>query len=283
MDRPPFAPRPATLYIVATPIGNLRDITLRALDVLGAVDCIAAEDTRITGVLLGHFGIAARTIALHAHNERQRAEVVVRLLADGKSVALVTDAGTPGLSDPGAELVGQVRRAGFAVEPIPGPSALTAALSVTGWPASPFTFHGFLPSRGAARAAALAAAKDATPAQIFFEAPHRIVDALQDLLAILGDRRIVAARELTKLHEEVRRAPLDRLASELKDQAIKGEAVIVVGPPLPADVSDEDITGRLIPALGDMSLRDAAKAVADMLGVSKSRVYDLGIKLRKEL
>jgi 16S rRNA (cytidine1402-2'-O)-methyltransferase len=280
MDRPPFAPRPATLYIVATPIGNLRDITLRALDVLGAVDCIAAEDTRITGVLLGHFGIAARTIALHAHNERQRAEVLVRLLADGKSVALVTDAGTPGLSDPGAELVGQVRRAGFAVEPIPGPSALTAALSVTGWPASPFTFHGFLPSRGAARAAALAAAKDATPAQIFFEAPHRIVEMLDDLRAAFGgERRITIAREVTKrfetIHESTLAAAIEWIGADADRR--RGEFVLIVegAPAAPREPGapgpEDERLFRLLRAA--LPASRAAKLAAEITGKSRDDFY----------
>jgi 16S rRNA (cytidine1402-2'-O)-methyltransferase len=271
------------LYVVATPIGNLGDITLRAISVLARADIVLCEDTRHSRTLLTHFAIGTPTRPYHEHNAAKERPRVLADLGDGKRIALISDAGTPLISDPGWKLVRDAIDAGHRVEALPGASAALTALAVGGLPTDAFLFAGFLPPKSAARRARLAELAAVPATLVFFEAPSRVAEAIVDLAAMLGPRPAALARELTKLHEEVRRAPLDRLASQLKDQAIKGEAVIVVGPPLPADVSDEDITGRLIPALGDMSLRDAAKAVADMLGVSKSRVYDLGIKLRKEL
>jgi len=286
MDSAAFAPRPATLYAVATPIGNLRDITLRALDVLRAVDCVAAEDTRVTGILLGHFGISVRTIALHAHNEKQQAERVVALLGEGKSVALVTDAGTPGLSDPGALLIARVRQAGFSIEPIPGPSALTAALSVTGWPAVPFAFNGFLPARSAARRRALELVRDSAQAQVFFETPHRIVEALEDIAAVLGgDRRITIARELTKRFESVHETTL-ALATEwivADSDRQRGEFVLIVeGAAAPAPGAGDHAPGaedmRVFNLLrAEMPASRAAKLAAEITGKSRDAFYRLAI------
>ena len=285
IDRAAFVPRPATLYAVATPIGNLRDITLRALDVLRAVDCVAAEDTRVTSGLLAHFGIVVKTIALHAHNEKQQAVRIVALLAAGKNVALVTDAGTPGLSDPGAELMAAVRSAGFAIEPIPGPSALTAALSVAGWLAVPFAFNGFLPPRRSARRAALDRIRDAAPAQIFFEAPHRIVEALGDLAAILGaGRRITIARELTKRFETVHETTLGSAPEWIVADADRqrGEFVLIVeGAPEREEASD------CTPGTEDMRVFNllrvavpaskAAKLAAEITGKPRDAFYRLAI------
>ena len=231
MDDTSFEPKRSTLYAVATPIGNLRDITLRALDVLRRVDCIAAEDTRVTGVLLSHYGIRAPMLALHAHNEKRQAERVAAMLAEGRSVALVTDAGSPGLSDPGAEVVAAVRTAGFAVEPIPGASALTAALSVVGWNAVPFTFHGFLPPKPSARDALLAPLRNERCAHVFFEAPHRVAAAIADLATAFGaERRIAIARELTKRFETLHETTLGEACAWIAadDNRRRGEFVLIV-------------------------------------------------------
>ncbi|MEP6702846.1 MAG: 16S rRNA (cytidine(1402)-2'-O)-methyltransferase [Betaproteobacteria bacterium] len=285
MDSAAFVPRPSTLYAVATPIGNLRDITLRALDVLRGVDCVAAEDTRVSGGLFAHFGISVKSIPLHAHNEKHQSERVVALLAAGKSVALVTDAGTPGLSDPGALVVAQVRRAGFAIEPIPGPSALTAALSVTGWPAIPFAFNGFLPPRPAARKSALDALSVLSSAQIFFEAPHRITETLDDLVVAFGpDRRITIARELTKRFETVHETTLGRAVGWIAedDDRRRGEFVLVVeGAPIPVKRGD-DVPGpaelRVFTLLrNEVSASRAAKLAAEITGKPRRAFYQVAI------
>ena len=282
MDSTAFAPAPSTLYAVATPIGNLRDITLRALDVLRGVDRIAAEDTRVSSGLLRHYGIATRLIALHEHNERAQAARIVALLQEGLSVALISDAGTPGISDPGAELVGIVRAAGFAVLPIPGPSALTAALSVTGWPALPFTFIGFLPPKAAARRAALDALADARSALVFYEAPHRIVATLEDFAACLGGaRRITIGRELTKRFETVHETTLAGAAlwvAEDPDRQ-RGEFVLVVeGAPAAAadapDAADQRVLNLL---LEELPASRAAKLAAEITGKPRRAFYALAL------
>ena len=223
--------RPATLYVVATPIGNLRDITLRALDILANVDCVVAEDTRNTSVLLQHHGIHAKLMSLHQHNERERAEHIVEQLAAGKSLALVSDAGTPGISDPGAILVEVVRAAGYVVVPIPGSSALVAALSASGMQTLPFSFHGFLPVKSAARKKYLESIAVQVGTLIFYEAPHRVIECIDDLAAVFGSsRNIVIARELTKLFESIHRITLGEAAAWLAEDTnrLKGEFVFVV-------------------------------------------------------
>jgi len=197
------------LYVVATPLGNLRDITLRALDILASVDVIAAEDTRVTSKLLARHGIATRMLSLHAHNERRRAAEIVSLLGSGKSVALVSDAGTPAVSDPGAALVRAVAQAGYVVVPVPGPSAVIAALSASGIAAPQWLFCGFLPAAAIARRAALTRLSDYPGALVFYEAPHRIAATLDALVAVLGpERGLVVARELTKRFETIHRCRL---------------------------------------------------------------------------
>jgi 16S rRNA (cytidine1402-2'-O)-methyltransferase len=269
------------LYVVATPIGNLGDITLRAVAVLAGADLVLCEDTRHSRTLLQHFAIATPTRPYHEHNAARERPRVLGELAAGKRVALISDAGTPLVSDPGWKLVRAALDGGHHVEALPGPSAALAALAVGGLPTDAFLFAGFLPPKSAARRARIAELAGAPATLIFFEAPSRVGETLGDLTAVLGARPAAVARELTKLHEEVRRAPLDALAHALDGEAIKGEVVILVGPPVEAEVSDADIAARLAAALEDMSLRDAAKAVADALGVPKSRVYDLGLKQRK--
>ncbi|MDE2118727.1 MAG: 16S rRNA (cytidine(1402)-2'-O)-methyltransferase, partial [Betaproteobacteria bacterium] len=218
------------LYVVATPIGNLRDISLRALDVLMSADVVAAEDTRTTAPMLTHYGIAAnRLLALHRHNERGAAEKVIALLAQGQSVALVSDAGTPAVSDPGALLVEAVREAGYRVIPIPGANAALAALSAAGLPAPHFLFYGFLPNKSAARCHALQDLVALPCTLVFYEAPHRILECVADLQAVFGgERQIVLAREITKLFESIHRCTLaeamDWLNSDPNNQ--RGEFVL---------------------------------------------------------
>jgi 16S rRNA (cytidine1402-2'-O)-methyltransferase len=266
------------LYLVATPIGNLGDISIRALSVLARADVVLCEDTRHSRTLLAHFAISTPTRPYHEHNAARERPRVLRELESGARVALISDAGTPLVSDPGWKLVRAALDAGHRVEALPGASATLAALSVAGLPTDAFFFAGFLPPKGAARRTRIAELKDVPATLVFFEAPSRVGEALADLAAGLGDRPAAAARELTKLHEEVRRGPLRALAAELGDAAIKGEVVIVVGPPQQADVADADIAARLATALEEMSLRDASKMVAEALGVPKSRVYEIGLR-----
>ncbi len=223
--------RGATLYVVATPIGNLADITLRALEVLKGVAVVAAEDTRITGRLLGHYRIEKRLIPVHEHNEKRVVKQVLALLAQGKSLALVSDAGTPAISDPGALLVAAVRAAGYPVTPVPGPNAAVAALSAAGSVAPHFLFYGFLPERPAARRKALAAIAQLPYTLVFYEAPHRVVESVADLRELLGGgRRLVIARELTKLFETLHACTLDEADAWLAadPNRRKGEFVLIV-------------------------------------------------------
>ena len=220
------------LYLVASPIGNLGDITHRALQVLARCDVVAAEDTRVTRGLLSHFGIGTRMIALHEHNEKRAAQALLSLLGDGKSVALVSDAGTPAVSDPGALVVRAVRDAGFAVVPVPGPSALTTALSASGIEAYGVLFAGFLPVKGAARKERIAQLAASPWALVLYESPHRIEATLGDLAAALGERDVVVCRELTKRFETITRVALAKSVEWLlaDPDRVRGEFVLVVEP-----------------------------------------------------
>lgn len=215
------------LFVCATPIGNLEDITLRALRILREVDFIAAEDTRNTRKLLAHYEVRARLISYHRHNEDKRTAEILRILKKGCQVALVTDAGTPGISDPGHRLVDRVRHAGFDVVPVPGPSAVTAALSVSGFP-GPFTFLGFLPRKKGKRRAVLLSYAARPENLIFYEAPHRVHATLADLGELLVGRKLVIARELTKKFEEVLWGETRELAERLADVPLKGEITLVI-------------------------------------------------------
>lgn len=270
------------LYVVATPIGNLGDITLRAIAVLARADIVLCEDTRHSRTLLSHYGIGVTTRPYHEHNAAKERPRVLADLAAGKRIAIISDAGTPLISDPGWKLVREALEAGHRVEALPGASATLTALSIGGLPTDAFLFAGFLPPKSAGRRARIAELATVPATLVFFEAPSRAGEALADLAAVLGPRPAALARELTKLHEEVRRAPLDVLAGQLEGETVKGEVVILVGPPQQLEVTDETITAHLEKALAEMSLRDAAKAAADALGVPKTRVYDLGLRLRKD-
>lgn len=273
------------LYVVATPIGNLRDITLRALDVLAAADAVAAEDTRNTAHLLTHHGIdARRLLALHQHNERSAAEKVVALLAQGQSVALVTDAGTPAVSDPGALLVEAVRAAGHRVIPVPGASAALAALSASGFAAPHFLFYGFLPNKAAARRRALEEVAALPYALVFYEAPHRIVECAADLQEILGgERQIVFARELTKLFETIHRCALADAAAWLAadENNRRGEFVLLVsGAAETGDGMDAETLRILGELMRELPLKQAVQLASRITGISRNALYDAALTLK---
>lgn len=273
----PLAPG---LYLVATPIGNLADITLRALSVLSRADVIYCEDTRHSAKLLQHYGIAAKTRPFHEHNEEREIERAIRDLESGKRIAMISDAGTPLLSDPGFKLVRAAATAGIPVISIPGPSAPLTALTASGLPTDSFFFAGFLPPKQAARRARLAELSQIPGSLVIFEAPHRVAETLADMADVLGERPAAIARELTKLHEDIARGSLRTLAEATFGETLKGEIVLVVGPGQAEPVSDETISARLAEALEGMSLKDAAKALAEELGVPKARIYGLGIKAK---
>jgi 16S rRNA (cytidine1402-2'-O)-methyltransferase len=264
-----------TLYLVATPIGNLEDITLRALRVLGEADVIACEDTRHTRKLLDHYGISKPTLSYHEHNEAARAAELVERLAAGASIALVSDAGTPLLSDPGYRVVAAAIESGIAVVPIPGPSAALGALAASGLATDSFRFCGFLPPKSGARRKLLEELRRENCTLIFYEAPHRILDALSDVAAVLGSRPVVAARELTKLHEEFLRGTAaevrDRLATR---DSVKGEFTLLIDT-APAVVEDATPLEEAVRALEQQGVprMDAIKQVARARGLSKRNVY----------
>ncbi|MDX2307981.1 MAG: 16S rRNA (cytidine(1402)-2'-O)-methyltransferase [Hyphomicrobium sp.] len=270
------------LYLVATPIGNLADITIRALGVLVRADIILCEDTRHSRTLLQHYGVGGALRPFHEHNEDQERPRILSALSNGKVVALISDAGTPLVSDPGYKLVREAAALGHPVVSIPGASALLAAITASGLPPDSFHFAGFLPSREVARRTRIAELADVPGTLIFYEAPTRVAEAVADLADVLGPRPAALARELTKLHEEVVRLPLDRLADQLAREPIKGEIVIVVGPPVETVVDDDRVLQELDLSAATMSLRDAARAVADKLGIPKARAYDLALKRQRE-
>lgn len=279
-----FVAKHSTLYVVATPIGNLRDITLRALDVLNSVDVVAAEDTRVTGILLSSFGISTRVVASHRHNERQSAAGIIGLLSSGKSVALVSDAGTPGISDPGAVAVGEALAAGFPVVAVPGPSALAAALSVCGFSATCVTFHGFAPSRRSERRALLSSLATSEAAQVFYEAPHRVEETLLDMADIFGVERMVAiARELTKVFEEVFRGCLRDVPGWLqqKPERVRGEFVLVVEGAVATEAVEDVEARRVLGLLLDaLPLKQAVRIAAEITGGKKNRLYQTALALK---
>ena len=277
-------PLPPGLYLVATPIGNLGDISLRALSVLARASLIAAEDTRHSRKLLSHFGLRGELTPYHEHNaEKERPRLLARLRA-GQAVALISDAGTPLVSDPGFKLVREALDQGLSVTSIPGPSAALAALTNSGLPTDTFLFAGFLPPKTGARRARLDALKGLAATLLFFETAPRLAKSLADMADLLGPRDAVVARELTKLHENIARGRLDRLAEEFSGAAPRGEIVLLVAPPETegAEPSDEEITSQLEKALKLESFRDAVRSVAEVLNVSRARVYELGLKLKRE-
>ncbi|HEY3314592.1 MAG TPA: 16S rRNA (cytidine(1402)-2'-O)-methyltransferase [Bacillota bacterium] len=273
---------PGLLYLCGTPIGNLGDLSPRAVQILSSVEYVAAEDTRRTRALLAHEGISRRVVSYHEHNKRSRGPAIIEDLRRGKSVALVTDAGLPGISDPGEDLVHEAVAAGLTVVPVPGPSAALTALVASGLPTTPFTFAGFVPRVARERREVFRRLIDVTWTTVFYEAPHRLAECLTELGAVLGDRPIVVARELTKVHETFHRGTAAVVLAELHalfpEGKIRGEACLVVagrpatptaGPPLPADlrrlVSEQQADG--------LSKKEAIKRVAVMTGLGRRQVY----------
>lgn len=276
----------ATLYVVATPIGNVTDITLRALHLLALADVVACEDTRKTGALLQRFGLSQPTIAAHQHNEREVADKIVERLRAGQRVALVSDAGTPGVSDPGARIVDAVRAAGLNVVPLPGPSAAIAALSASGLVNDRFHFVGFLPAKAKGRETALASLVRETSTLVFYEAPHRIVDCVEALAAAFEPgRQVVFARELSKMFEEVHRCELkDALAWVKADQhRERGEFVVLVAGAVEAlDAEDAEAERILQILLSECSVKQAANLAAQITGRKKNALYERALQIKGE-
>jgi 16S rRNA (cytidine1402-2'-O)-methyltransferase len=277
---------PSALYVVGTPIGNLADITLRALDVLRAAEVIACEDTRHARHLLDHHGIRSELFALHQHNENAAAERLLGPLSQGKRVALISDAGTPGVSDPGARAVAAVRAAGYRVVPIPGPSAAISALSAAGIMDPKFVFAGFLPSRVDARGTAIEALAAVEAALVFYEAPHRVVETVAALAAKLPEREIVIARELTKLFEQIVRLPIAEAVAWLEADANhqRGEFVLIVTGPPPVDASELDAEAlRVLKLLlAELPVKQASKLAAQITGQNKKAFYQRALELKDE-
>jgi len=278
-DAPPLDPG---LYVVATPIGNLGDVTLRALDTLAAADIVACEDTRVTRRLLERYGIEASVTAYHEHSGPAAHRRLLATLAEGRAVALVSDAGTPLLSDPGTKLVAEARQAGHNVVPIPGPSAIAAALSACGLPTDAFLFLGFLPSKAGQRKARLKEIARVPATLAIFESPNRIAALLADAAEALGGKRQAAVcRELTKLHETFDRDSLAALAARYGDAEVKGEIVLLVAPPGAAEPpSETEIDAMLSDALRSAGVKQAAEAVAEMTGLSRRDLYQRALKLK---
>lgn len=276
----------AALYIVATPIGNLSDISARAIDVLSSVDLIAAEDTRHSKYLLQHHGIETSTISLHEHNEQQRSELLLSRIAAGESIALISDAGTPLISDPGFRLVTMAREQGIKVVPIPGACAVITALSASGLSAERFAFEGFLPSKATARRQVLERLANEPRTLIFYESPKRMVASLQDMLAVFGaERKACLARELTKMFETIITLPLAELVEIVINDPNhqKGEIVLLIEGQSTVVDSDEAEQARVLQILlGEVPLKQAASITASILGIKKNKAYDMALKLQQK-
>ncbi len=270
--------------LVSTPIGNLKDISLRAREALQQADAVLCEDTRTSGILLKACGIAARLMALHEHNESARIPALVAAMQGGARYALISDAGTPLISDPGYRLTRAAIAAGLVVSGIPGPNAAVLALTLSGLPPHPFLFAGFLPAKAGPRQAALQALRAAeaaglTATLIFYEAPHRIAETLADAATILGPRPAAVCRELSKHYEEVRRGPLDELAAHYATQPARGEITLVIGPAPEQAATAADLDAALQAALAQYSLKDAVNAVTAATGLARKQVYSRALVL----
>lgn len=275
---------PGTLYVVATPLGNLGDLSERAVAVLRAVAVVAAEDTRRTRGLLTHLGAGPQLLSYHAHSDRKRLDALLEKLREGRDVALVSDAGTPAVSDPGPDLVAAARQEGFAVVPIPGPSAVATALSATGFKGDRYLFLGFVPRKGSERVRLLARAAQEEWSVVFFEAPPRLADLLVDLAKVAGPgRRVVVARELTKLHEEFRIGPVEELAQYYSESPPRGELTVVLeGTGTPASPPDrtEDAKEQASLLLAEgLTRREVVRRLSDTLGLSRNDAYRLVMEL----
>lgn len=272
------------LYVVATPIGNLEDITLRALRTLKEVDLIAAEDTRRTRKLLTHYGIVTPLTSYYDQIEAEKAQALVAQLRAGKNIALVSDAGTPGISDPGYRLITGAWEAGIAIVPIPGASTLTALLSVGGLPTDRFVFEGFLPAKSGQRQKALERLRHEERTLVFFESPHRLLDTLADLEELLGDRRVVIGRELTKVFEELRRGQVSEVRCALLEREVKGEVALLVAGWSPDEPQRESLPLeeeiRLLVNEG-LSLKNISQVVSERRRISRREVYALGVRLKE--
>jgi 16S rRNA (cytidine1402-2'-O)-methyltransferase len=285
MPETPAHPRFGTLYVVSTPIGNLDDITLRAIEVLGRVDRIAAEDTRHTRRLLSAHGIANRLVSYHEHNETRRTGELIELLEQGRSIALVTDAGTPAVSDPGYRLVEGAVRLDIPVVPVPGATAAIAALSVSGLPTDQFTFAGFPDRRKNRRLARLSELARLHHTLIFYQSPKRLIAFLGELLTVMGDRRAVLAREQTKMHEEYLRGPLSEIIDRLERRGgVKGECTILVAGSGAETPDEAEIDAALEEALArqDRPIGEVARAIAGKFGLKRNDVYDRALKIKKK-
>ena len=287
--QPPGLPAAATLYVVATPIGNLSDLSPRACDTLKNCDLIAAEDTRHTGILLKHFQIDTPQLSLHEHNEGARALEIIARLREGKSVALVSDAGTPAISDPGFELVRAVAAAGFDIIAVPGPCAAIAALSIGALPTDRFCFEGFLPARGAARLARLKSLERETRTLVIYESPHRVRETLEDCVAAFGAARAAAAvREATKLHETTYRGSLQALWDTSRTDAdfSRGEMVLLVGGAPQTESAEKDSEAKalldkvLTALLAELPLKQAARLAAQITGARDNETYKRALQLK---
>ena len=274
----PLAPG---LYLVATPIGNLKDITLRALSVLARADVVACEDTRRTGQLLHHYGLSTAMLPYHDHNAARQRPKLLNDLKSGGAVALVSDAGTPLISDPGYKLVSEAARGGVAVMSVPGPSALLAALTVSGLPTDRFLFQGFLPAKAQQRRARLAEIAALPATLVLFETAPRLAETLADLADMMGDRPAAVAHELTKLHESCDRGTLAELAASYARGEPRGEYVLVIGPPEDRPADPAELDGALEDALRSHSLREAADLVSGALGAPRRQVYQRALALTK--
>lgn len=274
----------AALYVVPTPLGNLADLTRRAEEILRTVPWVAAEDTRHSGPLLKQLGARARTLPAHQHNEHEAAARIVDKLRAGEAVALIPDAGTPGISDPGARIVAAVRAAGCRIVPLPGPCAATTALSASGLLDEHFLFYGFLPSKGGQRRQALEALREQPAALVFYEAPHRVLETVADMATVFGERTLVIARELTKLFETIHSLPLPEALDWLKadPNRQRGEFVLMLsGASGEADSGEGERVLKLLLADG-LPTKQAAKLAASITGASKNALYDLALSLKAQ-
>ena len=272
----------AALYVVPTPLGNLADLTRRAEEVLRTVSWVAAEDTRHSGPLLKQLGAQARTIPAHQHNEHEASARIVEKLQGGESVALISDAGTPGISDPGARIVAAVRAAGCKIIPLPGPCAATTALSASGLLDEHFMFYGFLPSKGGQRRQALEALREQPCALVFYEAPHRVLETVEDMATVFGNRTLVIARELTKLFESIHALPLGEALAWLKEDGNRqrGEFVLMLsGAPAEADNGEGERVLKLLLAEG-LPVKQASKLAAQITGMAKNALYERALALK---
>ena len=273
------------LYVVSTPIGNLEDLTLRALRVLKEVDLIAAEDTRRTRQLLTHYGIHKPLISYHEFNRRLREEPLLDELREGKNVALVTDAGTPGISDPGEDLVRRAIQESIPLVPIPGPSALIAALSVSGLPTESFLFYGFLPSKASARQKLLRSFEERMETLVFYESPRRLRSFLEDAVEFLGDRQVVVAREMTKVYEEIYRGTITVVLDQLGEQEVKGEVTIILEGGKPQKKVELTTVLEALKYYSQelrLSMKESVGRVSEELGVSRREVYQESLKIREK-